>query len=77
MLQYNFSHNLSVTGITAPRPVCLPRLAASGMLVGISPSDPMTIAGSGLFLVAVTLLASYLPARRATQIDPMVALRCQ
>jgi len=49
----------------------------SGMLVGISPSDPMTIAGSGLFLVAVTLLASYLPARRATQIDPMVALRCQ
>jgi len=47
------------------------------MLVGISPSDPMTIAGSGLFLVAVTLLASYLPARRATQIDPMVALRCQ
>jgi len=49
----------------------------SGMLVGISPSDPFTVAGSALFLLAVILVASYLPARRATQIDPMVALRCQ
>ena len=49
----------------------------SGMLVGISPSDPFTLAGSGLFLVAVILVASYLPARRATHIDPVVALRCQ
>jgi predicted permease len=49
----------------------------SGMLVGVSPADPFTLAASALFLIAVTLLASYLPARRAMQIDPMVALRCQ
>jgi predicted permease len=49
----------------------------SAMLVGVSPTDPYTIAASALFLLVVTLLASYLPARRAMQIDPMVALRCQ
>lgn len=49
----------------------------SGMLVGVSPADPLTLAASALFLIAVTLLASYLPARRAMQIDPMVALRCE
>jgi len=49
----------------------------SGMLVNVSPTDPLTLAGSILFLITVTLLASYLPASRATRIDPMVALRCQ
>jgi predicted permease len=49
----------------------------SGMLVGVSATDPLTFAGCGLFLIAVSLLASYLPARRAMGIDPMVALRCQ
>ncbi len=49
----------------------------SGMLVRVSPSDPFTLAASALFLTAVILLASYLPARRAMHIDPMVALRCQ
>ena len=48
-----------------------------GMLVNISPTDPFTLAGSALFLIAVTLLASYVPASRATRIDPMIALRCQ
>ena len=47
------------------------------MLVGVSPTDPLTFAGAALFLIAVAMLASYFPARRALRIDPIVALRCQ
>jgi predicted permease len=48
---------------------------ASGLLVGVSPRDPLAIVGSALFLAVIALLASYLPARRATKVDPMVTLR--
>jgi predicted permease len=46
----------------------------SAFLLGISPVDPITFAGVLTLLIAVTLLANYLPARRAASVDPMTAL---
>ena len=49
----------------------------AGMLVNVSATDPATFAGGALFLAAVAALASYLPARRATKVDPMITLRAE
>jgi ABC-type antimicrobial peptide transport system permease subunit len=47
----------------------------SGMLFGVTPSDPLTFAAMVVILAAVAVLAGYLPARRASRIEPMSALR--
>jgi putative ABC transport system permease protein len=49
----------------------------SGMLYNVRPLDPVVLGTVSLLLAAVALLASYLPARRATKIDPIVALRVE
>jgi len=59
----------------------LPAVAAtyllSGIFVGVFPVDPVTLLASAVILVSTTLLAAYIPARGATLVDPLVALRTE
>ena len=58
------------------RPVALAAARLiSGQLYGLKPADPSTIAGAIFLIAAVGALAGYIPARRATRVDPIVALR--
>ena len=65
-------------GIGAGIPLAL---ALTGLvrnrLYGVDPGDPVAIAGGALLLIAVGLLAAWIPARRAARIDPMTALRAE
>jgi len=47
----------------------------SSLLYGVRPTDPPTLVAVSLALASVAFLASYIPARRATEVEPMIALR--
>jgi predicted permease len=49
----------------------------SKLLYGVQPADPVTLGAVALLLGAIAFLACYIPARRATSVDPMIALRCE
>ncbi len=63
-------------GVGLAGAVLLSRVISS-MLYSLSPRDPLTLGGVALLLLATTLLAGYLPARRATRVDPVIALRAE
>ncbi len=67
---------LAGAGVGIAAALLLTRLMSS-VLYGVRPTDPVTYAGVALLLLAIALLASYLPARRAAHIDPGKALRAE
>jgi ABC-type antimicrobial peptide transport system permease subunit len=69
---------LALTGLAIglPSAFLLAKLLDS-VLYGVAPDDPPTFGGVALLLAAVSVVASYLPARRVTRVDPIVAMRME
>jgi len=71
-------HTLGLTALGLALGMAVSRVLTSALgslLFGVTPGDPVTFIGMGALLIVVAALAGYFPARRASRIDPMVALR--
>jgi ABC-type antimicrobial peptide transport system permease subunit len=72
------SFRLTVAGLVAGFVLSVAAgTAMARVLYGVTPTDPATYAGVFVLLAGASLLASYLPARRASRTDPMVVLRTE
>jgi len=74
MVWQGFQPVLIGAGIGLAASLALTRFMQT-LLFGVKPTDPLTFVAVASILVGVGLLATFLPARRATMVDPMVALR--
>jgi putative ABC transport system permease protein len=76
VVKQGMSLALAGIGIGLPASFGLTRLI-SGLLFGVSATDLLTFVTIAMLLMFVAMLACWVPARRATKIDPMIALRCE
>jgi putative ABC transport system permease protein len=76
ILKSGFVLTATGLGVGIAAVLALGRLVSS-LLYGVEPSDPPTLAAVSLLLLVVAMAAAYVPARRASRVDPMVALRCE
>ncbi|MBI3492320.1 MAG: FtsX-like permease family protein [Acidobacteria bacterium] len=69
---------LAVTGLIVGLPLAvMSRRIAASLIEGLPPGSVLPIAVAAAAMIAVALLAAYVPARRAARVDPMAALRCE
>jgi putative ABC transport system permease protein len=76
VLQQGLGLALAGTAVGIAAALIVAHLMA-GLLYGVTPSDPLTFVGVAIVLTAVALAACYIPARRATRVDPLTSLRCE
>ena len=69
---------LVIAGVAVGLPIvfAVTRLAST-LLFGLTPTDPVSLIFAAVLMLLVAIVAGYLPSRRATRVDPMVALRCE
>jgi putative ABC transport system permease protein len=70
--------NLATTGVAVGLgAAAVATRALAGSLYGITPLDASTFIGCGVFMLGVAAVASYVPARRAAKVDPLISLRSE